>query len=99
MDSIEVYRMQKIEQAERRAAAFATEQVLYADDGTDGGQAIIDLALTGGYRLCGLVCDKLAAAGYYVPAGVKAPPINDEECEALEWADYLDDAKTRRRPN
>ena len=71
MDSIEVYRMQKIEEAESRAAAFAVEQLLYADDGTDGGQAIIDLALTGGYRLCALVCDKLDAAGYDVPAGVR----------------------------
>ena len=71
MDSIEAYRMQKIEQAERRAAAFAAEQLLYADDGTDGGQAIIDLALTGGYRLCALACDKLDAAGYDVPAGVR----------------------------
>jgi len=71
MDSIEVYRMQKIEEGERRAAAFAAEQLLYADDGTDGGQAIIDLALTGGYRLCALVRDKLDAAGYDVPEWVR----------------------------
>ena len=71
MDSIEAYRMRRIEESESRAAAFAVEQLLYADDGTDGGQAIIDLALTGGYRLCALVCDKLDAAGYDVPEGVR----------------------------
>ena len=71
MDGIEEYRLHKIGQAERRAAAFAAERVLYADDGTDGGQRIIDMALTGGYRLCRLVCDKLEAAGYNVPASVK----------------------------
>ena len=71
MDSIEVYRMQQIEKAERRAAAFAAEQEWYGDDGTDGGQAIIDLALTGGYHLCPFVCNELAAAGYNVPEAVR----------------------------
>ena len=71
MDGIEEYRLHKIGQAERRAAAFAAERVLYADDGTDGKQAIIDLAVGGGYRLSALVCDKLTAEGYDVPASVR----------------------------
>ena len=71
MDELQAYRMQQTEQAERRAAAFAAEQEWYKDDGTDGGQRIIDLALTGGYRLLPFVCNELAAAGYNVPEAVR----------------------------
>ena len=71
MDGTEVYKMKKIERAERRAAAFAAEQEWYKDDGADGGQRIIDLALTGGYRLCPFVCSRLAAAGHDVPEAVR----------------------------
>ena len=69
--SIEAHRLRRIEQSERRATAFAAEQEWYKDDGTDGGQAVIDLALTGGYHLCPFVCNELAAAGYDVPEAVR----------------------------
>ena len=71
MDELQVYRMQQTERAERWAFAFAAEQEWYKGDGTDGGQAVIDLALTGGYRLCPFVCSRLTAAGYNVPEAVR----------------------------